>query len=184
MLLTIYIDEIPFSRINIRSRYYKTQQIFMKNILGKFYQFILARVGLARKKSKFSSPGAGLAWIKLKFSSPGPVLPRQNIQILAKSTNSLPKYTKMSQFPTVARKKSRFSSPGKGFLEKSQNFPHRSGVGEEKSGFQTWVILAIPRPVPQYPAKGCLGKNAWPYYQPCRPQCALTFPNNGIWLNN
>ena len=113
---------------------------------------------MARKKSKFSSPGQGWRGKKSKFSSPGHVSPRQNIQILAKSTNSSPKYTKMSQFPAMARKNLKFSSPGKGWREKSQNFPRRGRVGEEKSGFQTRGILAIPRPVPPYPAKGCLGK--------------------------
>ena len=87
---------------------------------------------MARKKSKFSSPGQGWRGKKSKFSSPGHVSPRQNIQILAKSTNSSPKYTKMSQFPAMARKKvknflageglarkkSKFSSPGKGWRGK------------------------------------------------------------------
>ena len=131
----------------------------------------------ARKNLKFSSPGKGWREKSQNFPRRGRVgeeksqnFPRRGMsrlaktyKFLAKSTNSSPKYTKMSQFPAMARKKSKFSSPGKGWREKSQNFPRRGRVGEEKSGFQTRGILAIPRPVPPYPAKGCLGKkNAGP----------------------
>ena len=44
-------------------------------------------------------------------------------KFLAKSTNSSPKYTEMSQFPAMARKKSKFSPPGQDWRGKSQVFP-------------------------------------------------------------
>ena len=58
------------------------------NPARKNLEFVLARVGLARKKSKFSSLG--------------PVLSRQNVQILTKMYKFL---AKMSQFLAMARKK-------------------------------------------------------------------------------
>ena len=74
-------------------------------------------------------------------------------KFLAKSTNSSPKYTKMSQFPAMARKKSKFSPPGQGWREKSQVFPRPGSHGGEKFQFLTRGILATPRPSSQYPAK-------------------------------
>ena len=45
--------------------------------------------------------------------------------------------------------------------------PCRGTPDEEKSGFQTREILAVPRPVSQYPAKRCLGeKNAVAQIEP------------------
>ena len=121
----------------------------------------------ARKNLKFSSPGKGWREKSQNFPRRGRVgkeksqnFPRRGMsrlaktyKFLAKSTNSLPKYTKMSQFPAMARKKSKFSPPGQGWREKSQVFPHRGSHGGEKFQFLTRGILATPRPSSQYPAK-------------------------------
>ena len=100
----------------------------------------------ARKNLKFSSPGKGWREKSQNFPRRGRVgeeksqnFPRRGMsrlaktyKFLAKSTNSSPKYTKMSQFPAMARKKvknflageglarkkSKFSSPGKGWRGK------------------------------------------------------------------
>ena len=82
----------------------------------KNLEFILARVGLARKK--------------LKFSSPGPVSPRQNVQIIAKSTNSLPKYTN-EPIPRHGEKKVKIFLAGKGLVRKKFKF---SSLGQSWRG--------------------------------------------------
>ena len=60
-----------------------------KCVVRKFFEFILAGVGLVRKKSKFSSSG--------------PISSRQNVQILPKMYKFL---TKMCKFLAMARKMS------------------------------------------------------------------------------
>ena len=63
--------------------------------------------------------------------------------VLSKCKNSSPKCTKMI--------------PRRG--KKNIILIHRRGTpGKAKSGFQTRLILTRPRPVPPYPAKGCLGE--------------------------
>ena len=71
-------------------------------------------------------------------------------KFLAKSTNSSPKYTKMSQFPAMARKKSKFSSPGKGWREKKSKF------SSPRQGWREKIWIFDPgnsRPAPPRLAK-------------------------------
>ena len=98
-----------------------------------FFEFILAGVGLARKKSKFILARAGLARKKSNFSLPGPVLSLQNVQILAKMYKFLTKMykflakmykflAKMSLFFAMGRKKSKIFLAGAGLARKFLDF--------------------------------------------------------------
>ena len=79
----------------------------------------------------------------------------------------------------LSRKNSKFSSSGQGWWEKSQNLPRQGTPSEAKSGFQTRGILARPRPVRPYPAKGCLGEKMPGLTDTCglnfRPQVSVVF---------
>ena len=128
------------------------------NPARKIFEFILAGVGLARKKSKFSSLGQGWQEKSQNFLSWGLSRLAQPYKFSPECTKSMPRWAN--------------SLP---WWEKSKNFPRRCTPGEENIDFQTRGIL-----VPPFPTKGCLGKKtpglSWNTYVQARVWRAPRFP--------
>ena len=146
--------DLPLSKLRL-SLVGDEKCVARNNPARKFFEFILAGVGLARKKSKISL--LGQSW--QEKSQNFPCL----YKFLAKIYKFLAKMHQNESIPCHGDKNIILIPPRGAWQGKYYSNSLPGHPGEVKSGFQTRGILTIPRPVPPYPAKGCLGdKNAGP----------------------